>query len=46
MKKIIFILITLLLLTACGGPELPDVPMPDSPPNPDLLQPTSLPPTE
>ena len=48
MKKIIFISLTLFLLTSCGGPKLPDPDMklPTSPPDPALMQPTSPPPTE
>lgn len=46
MRKIIFILIVLFLLTACGGPKMPEIPMPESPPDHDLMQPTSSPPID
>ncbi len=48
-KKVIFTLIALFLLTSCGNEtELPDPDMkfPDSPPNPVLMDPSSLPSTE
>ncbi len=45
MKRIIFTLFALFLLTSCGGPKLPDPDMkfPDSPPDPALMEPTSPP---
>ena len=45
MKKILLSLSVLFILTACGGPKLPDPDMklPTEPPNPELMEPTSSP---
>ena len=44
MKKLFIIIITALLLTACGGPKVPEgFVLPDTPPNPDLMQPSGSP---
>lgn len=45
MKGVIIIIFSLFLLTACGGPSLPDPDMkfPTEPPNSELMEPTSAP---
>ena len=45
MKRLLFILTALVVLTSCTKPELPDpdMRMPTEPPNADLMQPTVSP---